>query len=615
MTIAGFETAITNALQRQGRFWTTVRVSGRPAGDFADLVVEIPKQGSECRAESLEVKGAQKVPADEILRCAGIVKGQRLTVTDEERAVAAVYASGQFRTVVLTAEPVGTLETVKVVLHVTEGSWSKPIAEAPPDLLPLTKTFASYLEHPERWEEDLVWEASGESPLAADPAGHPGAAHIGVVWRPRTGAIIQLHTDPSFRGNAPVDGILTVDRKQFAWISTTTRTVGVCAYRPVGCTLDMFPGSDGGSRLAGNLSFGMSLFSYNQGETIIGNDATCPRTSVRIAPGVAYVMAQAPWKKSKDGLTWSSDTALNEPLTITPSGRIISISVGKGAIRTEAGAYDRALRAVADISKDYAPGESAPWAFVRDVGVAVNAEKADIIAASRVLYRLCGAAAAPFLESPETEPFVVHLPFAMPASKSELLAMYGPLVMYVGDRSFPRYSCPWTLCHQTGFVLLGVTEELNQECQRLLNDERTGPVSYLLISAVLRRLDPKSARAIAGMGLTACNRERFRLEMEFILDDRTLAGKLSRQFIRSVTELPDADIAALSQLGGGPDRRARLIEVLQWVRDRKNASDDDLLFGALDRAWPDLIQPLVKRGLEKCGGQATTSSPGAAVAR
>ncbi len=163
----------------------------------------------------------------------------------------------------------------------------------------------------------------------------------------------------------------------------------------------------------------------------------------------------------------------------------------------------------------------------------------------------------------------------------------------------PNPSWTWTISREFVFAQSRRSPRSGEAINALLADRETGPVANLTSAWVFGMLHPPLKAEFARRGLTRLQRAHFQSDYEPFLRDDSPIGKVLLATAQTLQEVDDHEIQSLvDQLPLNERDRRSLARALRLFPEHKSRPAIDALRSAFDEAWEPLIQPRVRALLE-----------------
>jgi hypothetical protein len=165
------------------------------------------------------------------------------------------------------------------------------------------------------------------------------------------------------------------------------------------------------------------------------------------------------------------------------------------------------------------------------------------------------------------------------------------------DRYFRRGTWPWTVWRETWFVLAGEPKYAAEELQRLASSEECGPLFYLVTARIVKLRNSAGAKVVARMGLQALTPERFRRDVQVLMDKETVTGRALLHAFEALRTMTDDDARRTGQrLLNRPEL---LLELVRQLRAHPQVPTDVLAPQLLSAAWDQGLKEAVTDELRK----------------
>ncbi len=542
-----------------------------------DLCVVIRNEGTPLTIESVEANGAAAIPASEIVERSGLQVGQLLTPAALKAAHNALRETGQFSDAGLQLLPGDHPGMAKVVILVKERPWARPLSEKPSATLLTLQRTRQWLNHPEKWEEQLVLERAWSD----------GKGRIRVCWKPTAGLIAELDAPAGDSLKAPLRGTLALSRGEVAWFSSRTKTVGLCkAPGSLWAALDIY------SAAGPEPSADVASINFFAGFT---SDDYPPFYHAEMTPEAVYAWRNG-WTLSPDGKLLSTEAATGRMTLDAGSGKFVSAVLGGNQVTLEKGAYDATLaRARETVAAPPAGDISAPLALARDYLCAALQPKENPAPFRQALSSLAihlNERIRPLMESAPDEPH----PFRICTETARAPTEGATLLLLAASRLFSAHCTPWAILHDTAMVNAGKMD-YRVSVERMRHDPRTGPFGLLMISAALKLVDAPLSASIARDGLQRCNWDAFDRELRALTEGDAPCARAIAAAVAAGADLTEQEWAGFATLGETPSQRSAIIAAGRSLRENRRAQAPETLSEALKLLWPETIRPALMQAL------------------
>jgi hypothetical protein len=622
------EEAVKDCLAELGLFFPEVNTSVRLnlENHTADLLVQVLNEGPRGTVSELEVSGNEKNSRDDILKFLELKRGMAITRSRVSEAERKLWRSGRFVHYEITPEPAVSGLTkaggVRLSIKVQELSTApKLTARLSPEEQTLLR-LCYRLEDFESGTEELAisWAFAGrENPfsLAGD-----------LVVSPRQGALMKFK-EPTTLGDT--DYALLFARRTVGLYAAKRRYKLFVSQPDIASSVTVKLAPDAADA-EHPFNFTLAAGCRHLSDADRKSGMVPPfRLNLELAP-VAFLhildLTNLVWQvKGRTLLLQTSNLVVRLE---TATGRLEELSFHGPQMSVEArfvkGAFEPARRdldaASLGWSNRYDPQrpfssmagfvavESARWrVFDKVVTNLPPVQRERAIAA---VSQLLGASVlAPIDEATsatnQTESFTI------PGEETDRTLAQNSLATFLaafafgwGNDFFPKYSWPWTVAHESVFVLANQATYTGAELQRLYASDDTGPVGFLVVAELLAKMNLPAAKTFADRGLTRLTAADFRSDCRlFLQDDCRLARAFSNMAV-VLREMPPEDVAALA--AALPADEAGLLE--DCVQALRSAPTEPLaasLGSALDQYWVKSLRARVRAALQKLS--ATIPAP------
>ena len=167
---------------------------------------------------------------------------------------------------------------------------------------------------------------------------------------------------------------------------------------------------------------------------------------------------------------------------------------------------------------------------------------------------------------------------------------------------FPRDTPGWTIGREATLMLLqpkGVEIPSPFGMSLMLEEDRAGPLHFLLAAGLFGVVSPEHRFVLANRGLQELSPESFRRDMAALLNERAVASQtvnVLADLLRSLDEPDLNDLAELMSLDD--DDRALVTRLLKELTRRRDEPARVLLPELAEQAWP-VLRPRVEAALRQ----------------
>jgi ankyrin repeat protein len=606
-------------LAEQGLFFAKVAATLErdPTIRTADLRIRIEREGPAGVVGEVEVTGTQRNQPGDIVRYLGLTEGAKLSATRLAEARQRLQDSGRFWAFSITPCVVGgdmpASERVKLQIAVREVEGVPQLVEKLSAEQQACVRLARWLEEFAKRDEDLRLTLK----FWRDESATWGAV-ARVVVSPKAG--LQVNTE-LLRKEGSTELGFRADQQKIQLCSWASRTkLEAPNEHQVNWTLHLLGAASDAEKT--NSHFNLTLTGGLQARQETGGAPKGPvlTSDVRIAPAafLEQLAHSNSWCRIRSGQLVLTNSALVLRADAR-TGRLIELRYamdggeamlesGKGFWRDASAPF---ARRAAPLPNLYQPdhGISALCGFALDETTrwllqqapADSTENRQRELALRGASRLAHSLVLPSLDEMFAGPATTSFDIPMEAWETSpngnpFLTM---LVGWTGDWSkqlFPKYSWPWTVGREMGFVLQSQGRYTSEEFDRLYNSNDTGPVGCLVIGSLLDYLNLSGAPSFAQRG-------RERLDTASFLRDAGLLFRGDKGLSRGVDrvaealrELPQEEVEALAALL--PEAKGALLrESAAALRAHPNEAVEGVLAPALARYWEASLRAEVRDGL------------------
>lgn len=603
--------------QSLGYYDVSFSVSARPlANRTATLIIEINDEGPRALLGSIEVVGAKKNTAEDVIHFLDLPPG---TVLDADTKLAIekkLASAARFlkHDVEIISPPFGNeASTLKVTLveYDDAPALNEPFSAAEETMVRLAHWLNKSLESEDDFEASVV--------------------HIPELKNdatPLSVARAELRVAISHRNQAFLLYLRVVaknDQELFeSWIHLTPKTITLDAPKRA----LRFEADGLVQCVVGNLSWTanppdsegrMSRFNFSMG---VKGDSHLPLPPFFLHTTVDPVAALREAHKQKDSLKVTDDIlAIEQPdvrLAIErATGRLLkwesTDATGRSfRVRFEPGRYEKLLAEYHERtsqSRVIVPGEypiSNLLTFLANCAPDLNADaksqteiRIALIQAllKRGAFHAFDTLLFDFINQPQDS---FYLPPPPAPSKKIVKLGWNVFLLPASSLLVPSPSWPITISREYVFAQSKNSHLATQSIQTLLSDQETGPLVNLSAAYVFGMLHPQLRIGFARCGLTRLQRERLIADCQPLLDVKAPVGKLLFAATQTLQELDDHEIESLvGQLPLSEGDHEALAHALRLIPAHQNDSPLDAIRVALDDAWEPLIEPYLRAWLSQ----------------
>jgi hypothetical protein len=618
---------VKEALSLQGYFFPEVAVSVELDDESRTgvLTVTIRDAGPRAVLGEIEVRGAEKHTADEILAFVGLRPGMLFNMSVHAAVERRLWDSGRFLYhEAALVPPKAADDPVRLQLQLREYADAAPLGE---EFSPIEKIMLKLGDWLSEWadsdEDMLITASAAHLPKVGDTDGSSGLLFSGeLIFSPRNGLFVDVTlNDPDEKTVFRQSYCQTKSR--FVWVSPTRATkfdVRSSTSKSPSLIVNFIgvPENPAGTKMNG--SFGIRFNSSS--EQSDGQEVSPAPLQFLFAPVVGLTWAHFEnfeYKMEDDVLHIVRD--MIEIQIDVHTGRILQCrgeDPSKGAefelrfapqvLRQRLQALDQETAGYTNAYDSRAAFSSA-FRFVLEEGVHINSfantgDKPDTknvlqeLLTRRVLRHIDAMAGSDAPSSSEQQDF--SIPAGLPEAEQQQnfsMEMIARGVLPYYSQLFPRDSPPWIAGREFAFLISGRAKYADQEFKKILNSHYTGPVTHLYVGSLLRFLNPHAARPFAMRGLRKLDAADFRHDYEIFLNEDGVVGKVLVALAEEVRTLDGDELKALVEAYVRPEHQA---DMLRHLRTFQNTEQPvrEALPKLLDDLWRLEIRRHVQRALE-----------------
>jgi hypothetical protein len=145
--------------------------------------------------------------------------------------------------------------------------------------------------------------------------------------------------------------------------------------------------------------------------------------------------------------------------------------------------------------------------------------------------------------------------------------------------------------------MAGESQYTVSELNRLSTRDDCGPLFHLVTAKLTQWRKPAAAQILAKMGLKSLTRERFRSDVEVLLDKRTITGRALLHVFDELRKLNDEETRLLGQ--HFLEQPETLLELVQPLRAHRDVPSEILLPKLLDLAWETGLKGPIEQEFRK----------------
>jgi hypothetical protein len=610
--LEGITYRLTNVLAESGCFSPLVRprVVPRPGTDLADLYIDL----DECRHGTVgrvQLLGLKRNSREAVLQWLGLRSGQSMTNDLIGRLERQLWNSARFLTYRIVPSPsLDQPDVVDLQLRLEELPEAPLLADAFSREEQVALKARDWILNAPALGDDVVisafWsEAIGEIELIL-------SGHGALVINRQNGST--RYTALVGRGRAQIHSLL---RQRLLALGGDNNVLGLF--------LSILPQEETSSS---------NRFNIQLGAGITPSDKEFETNPLKIRFALAPVAFIDIVRRTNQTLTFEGDTLVivNQDASVkidSSSGRLLELNIkgmdegSRFRARTERGAFDRKWKELTTASAPLSDKLVSHPRLSAQLGIAAG-EAFHLLLLSTNLPKTTAAQrdrAEAVMEKVSTQMFAsldawlaTNTPgtnaFSIPAPAKQQLnttAMIAAWIFGYADQLLPARSWPWTLAHESVFVLAGQSGRLKAELQSIHSSTNLGPLAFLSTALLLNLIGSPAAPTFASRGLERLSPQDFQRDCRPFLDPQTPVGGLFHDAARVLRDLPADDLDVLAAVL--PIEHGVFLRVaVNRLKSSHEQSLADTLAPLLEQLWVSALRQRIENSLRAIAGDSTDTA-------
>lgn len=190
-----------------------------------------------------------------------------------------------------------------------------------------------------------------------------------------------------------------------------------------------------------------------------------------------------------------------------------------------------------------------------------------------------------------------------------LVSVIAAQVFGMSNEMFPHGSWPWTLAHETVFVLGGMGKYTEAELRRTFESQEVGPIGYLATAKLLTRVNPSLSRLFAAKGLGKLSFSDFEKDWRLFMWKDHLLSRCVDGMARALKGLDDEEVETLLTFLSD-EQGGFMKQYLKRLKDDPAEQTRAAIASPLERYWEKELKDEVRQALRRLAFPSRTSPPG-----
>ena len=194
--------------------------------------------------------------------------------------------------------------------------------------------------------------------------------------------------------------------------------------------------------------------------------------------------------------------------------------------------------------------------------------------------------------------------FSIPVERQlNMTAALAAWAFRYADQFLPVRSWPWTLAHESVFVLAGQSTHTKAELESIYSSAENGPLAFLSTAQLLNLIGSPAAQSFASRGLQRLSPQDFHQDCRLVLDAQTPLGALFHDAARTLRDLPADDLEALTTVL--PTQHAVFLRLtVNRLKAEPNRPLAETLTPLLEQLWVSGLRQKVEDSLRAISGES-----------